>query len=89
MAVHETTVRLPPHGPPPAHLEGALSFPSATLTQREPSGHLTGVPRDNPEETQDPDAVQCLAGASWQLWVADGWHVLLPRKALQDSIQGS
>lgn len=58
-------------------------------TQRQPCRHLTGVPRHDPEETQDSDAIQCRARASWHLGRPDGWHILLPRKAFQGTVCGS
>lgn len=62
---------------------------SILRTQRQPRGHLTGVPRHDPEETQDSDAVQCRAGALWHAGSPDGWHILLPRKAFQSTVHSS
>lgn len=58
-------------------------------TQRQPRSHLTGVPRHDPEETQDSDAIQCRARASWRVGSPDGWHILLPRKAFQSTVHSS
>lgn len=62
---------------------------SVLLTQRQPRGHLPRVPRHDPEETQNPDAVEHGARASWCLQRPDGRHGLLPREAFQSVLHGS
>lgn len=62
---------------------------SAFHTQRQPCGHLTGVPRHDPEEAQLSEAIQGRARASWHLCDPEGRHILMPRKAFQSTVHGS
>lgn len=63
--------------------------PSVFRTQRQPCGHLTGVPRHDPEEAQRSEAVQGRARASLRLHGPEGWHILLPGKAFQSTVHGA
>lgn len=80
---------LPSYGPNDPSSLTAHKGSSILGTQRQPCRHLTGVPRHDPEETQDSDAIQCRARASWHLGRPDGRHILLPRKAFQGTVCGS